>query len=167
MAERRTKAELDPTILEKVVTVLKLGAGRTVAAEQAGISDETLRQYIRIGAAAWRKREDALLEGRVADLSAREVLFADFYDRTRAAESHVKTYALGLIQKAGSGDWKAAAWLLERLYPETFGRRVDVKAEHSGTIRGAPADLSKLSDDELWELRRIQRKLSEEGKKKP
>lgn len=162
--KRRTKAELDPELLPTVLTVVKLGAGREAAAAQAGISAETLRSYERIGAEAWRRREEALLEEREPDLSKRDAMFAQFFEDLRKAESGTKSYLLGQIQKASSGDWRAGAWLLEKMYPREFGPKVDVNARLSGSVSTGPQDLSKLSDEELWQLRSIQKKLSE-GKK--
>jgi len=161
--KRRTKAELDPGILEKVLTVIAVGAGRKAAAQQAGISEETLRAYERMGRDAWGRREAALLEGVDPELDPRDRLFADFFERLQKAESKTKVYLLGVLQKASGGDWRAGAWLLERLYPGDYGPRVDVNAKHSGELTQR-LDLSKLSDDDLWRLRQIQKKLSE-GKK--
>lgn len=173
--ERRTKAELDPELLGKVLAVVAVGAGRKAAAQQAGISEDTLRSYERIGAAAWERREKALLEDEEIELSSREALFADFFEKLQRAESNNRVYLLDLVKRAAGtpgkdgapatpGDWRAGAWLLERLYPADFGQKVDVNAKHSGELTQR-VDLSKLSEEELFYLRKIQKKLTEEGKK--
>lgn len=40
----------------------------------------------------------------------------------KKAEADYKNALLEQIQNAGQKDWKALAWLLERKYPEEFGR---------------------------------------------
>lgn len=120
----KTKAETDQTLLPRLLAVIAVGAGRNAAAAQAGISAETLRRYEKLGAEAVAKRE--------ADeqLTERDLFWADFHDQLLKAETSVKVYALGLIKRAAAGDpeskragdWRAAAWLLERLYPREFGK---------------------------------------------
>lgn len=153
-SSKRTKAEIDPTLLPRILAVLGVGAGRKAACEQVGIAVETLRDYERIGKAACEKREAAVLAEEEVTLDAREMLFARFYDDLRSAESNTKVYLLGLLQRAAKADWKSGAWLLERLYPSEFGKRseVDLRAELSGRV-SHDVDLSKLDEDELWVLR--------------
>ncbi len=157
---RRTKAELDPKILEKVLTIVAVGAGRNVAAAQAGISDETLRVYVLWGKAAWAKREAAMDGGKAVKLSKRDTFFADFYGRLVKAESTTQAYMLGLIQKAAHGDWRAGAWLLEKLHRREFGTHVELALEHSGSVE-TTHDLSRLTSEELMLLRELRRKITE------
>jgi len=157
--KKRTKAEIDPSILETALSVLAVGASRQVAAAQAGISKVTLWSYENRGREAWEKREAGIEAGVEVELSESEAFFAEFYARVRKAESTTQAYMLGLIQKAANGDWRAGAWVLEKLYPAEFGKRLEVHAEHSGTV-SASVDLSKLSEDELFELRKLRRKIS-------
>ncbi len=85
-------------------------------------------------------------------------MFADWYLELQKANDHVKVYCLRLLQKAAGGDWRAGAWLLEKLYPLEFGRHIDVSTHHQGSVE-ARIDLSKLTTEELWTLREIRRKL--------
>ncbi len=147
---RRSKAEIDPSILEKVLAVIAVGAGRGVASAQAGISRDTLRMYEHWGRDAWAKREAG-----EEKLTPREVLFAAFFERLKKAETSTETYMLGLLQKAASGDWKAGAWLLEKLHPKRYGARVEL--EHSGSIE--KRDLSNLTVEELFQLRDLTKKI--------
>ncbi len=144
---RRTKAELDPQIFETLLAVVAVGAGQDAAAAQAGISGERLRIYVQMGREAWGRREEGEVPSTPKDV-ARDELFADFYTRFQKAKATPETYMLGLISKAAHGDWKAGAWLLERLYPARFAKRFDVGLEHSGTVTQAH-DLSRRSDAEL------------------
>lgn len=48
------------------------------------------------------------------------------------------TVALGVIAKAASsGNWQAAAWLLERRFPQNYGRRTILAGDENqgGTMR--------------------------------
>ncbi len=151
---RRTKAELDPALLEKVLAVIAVGAGRSCAAAQAGISEETLRQYEMSGRAAWEKREAGDEE-----LDAREILFAQFYEKLLKADTNTRAYMLGLITKAANGDWRAGAWLLEKLYPKDFSDRLRLEGEMEIEVKG-DLDLSRLSLEELRELKRLRAKMT-------
>ena len=52
---------------------------------------------------------------------------------------------VALIQKAAKDNWQAAAWYLERRYPEDYGRREQHKLEHTGP-RGGPIQTEKMQD---------------------
>ena len=59
-------------------------------------------------------------------------IYRDFYDAVKAAEQQAKRALLGKLHQ--SIDWRAAAWILERRWPEEWGRQ---KMEISGP-GGAP-----------------------------
>jgi hypothetical protein len=50
-----------------------------------------------------------------------------------AARAELQRELIAIVREArrrdGSSDWRGAAWLLERLFPETFGRRSKGKSE--------------------------------------
>ena len=67
-------------------------------------------------------------------------VYSEFLEAIKEAEAGFKQKRLKNIRVAGDeGDWKANAWLLERKYPEQFGRRI----EHAGKIDG-PAPVYQL-----------------------
>lgn len=47
---------------------------------------------------------------------------SELSEALKKAESKWKASLRGRISKASDKDWKAAAWMLERTYPEEFGR---------------------------------------------
>ena len=157
MIKRRSKAELDPSILTRILDVISVGAGKKAAAAQVSISEETLRCYEKWGADAVAVREAALERGEEPVLNERERLFADFHDGMEAAQSHTRVYMLGLIQKAAKLDWRAGAFLLEKICPEDFGPRAEIK--HSGEVTSKIIDYSKLTESELFQLRALRAKL--------
>ena len=97
----------------RLLDALRLGASVQMACAAAGISDTTYYRW---------------LDGN--DRGAVEVESA----KTAAALS-----ALESIQRAAvNGDWRAAAWLLERRYPADYGR-ADASVRH--TLDVAPASV--------------------------
>ncbi len=103
-----------------------VGNGGTdrAAALRAGIDPRTLRR--------WKQQGGDGEEPYAAFLAAYEKAEGDF------ALRH-----LLLIGKAGTdGTWQASAWLLERRYPEEYGRKVvQGQFEHSGP-GGGPLEVA-------------------------
>lgn len=88
---------------EIIVRALKAGAFKVVAAAAAGISEDTLREWLRRG----KKGEKEYV--------------AFFRDVEKVvAEDCIRNQAF--ISKAAMSDWKAAAWNLERKYPKLYAR---------------------------------------------
>lgn len=110
-----------PETAKKITDAIRVGATYRLACDYAGVSEDTF--------ARWRER------------------YADFAEGIKEAEGAGAVGWLAKIEKAANeGVWQAAAWKLERRYPESYGRHV-VDQRHSGQI-----DVSKLSDDELRAL---------------
>lgn len=152
--KKKTKLEMKPGIAVRLLEVLETGAGRVASAAEAGITDDTIRHWEQRGFEAWTKRL------RDETLNDRERTFADFYEQLRRAEAKPKTHMLGLIHKAAEGDWHAAAWLLEKLFPKEFGKAIDIRAKVEGEVT-AKHDLSRLSLKQLKALKAIQQTLTE------
>lgn len=114
MAKRGPKTKYTPETISRLKSAIKLGAPYTHACNYAGITFETLSQ--------WLKK------------------FPELSEQLKEAEGEAVTGWLKKIEKSASdGNWQAAAWKLERRYPEEFGRRE--KVEHSnpdGTPLGQP-----------------------------
>jgi hypothetical protein len=93
--------------LDRLEQALALGATYELAAMYAGISHDTL--------ARWRKH--------AADASPDSAL-GRLRDRLIQAEGRAAIGWLAKIEKAASeGDWHAAAWKMERRYPDQYGRK--------------------------------------------
>jgi hypothetical protein len=97
--------EVGPYI-EKLVNAILLGATYELAALYAGISRDTFDR--------WRKKMPHAKPG--SDLAL-------LRDRLNEAEGRAAIGWLAKIESVASqGNWQAAAWKLERRYPETYGR---------------------------------------------
>lgn len=104
---KRTKATR-----ERILKALRLGATYELAARYGGIHYDTLNE--------WRKDDP------------------EFSEAIEKAEGDAATSWLERIETAANeGNWQAAAWKLERRYPESYGRREVTKHEHSGPNGGA------------------------------
>jgi hypothetical protein len=101
MMARPTK--LSPAVLEKVCEGVRLGMSYERASARVGISDATLRN--------WVKRDE---EGVRA--------YAGVVEALQKARADGETRLLARIVKAAEEDWKAAAWILERRHPESYAR---------------------------------------------
>jgi hypothetical protein len=148
--KRRTKAELDPALVEKLLVAIKAGAGKRSAAAHCGISERTIHTYEALGRKALTKPE--------ADRTERDQLFADFVLRLDEAQEDLRITMLQTLQKAAGKDWRAGAWLLEKVFPKDYGNRVEVGLEHSGQVE-VKRDLSKLTVEELFQLRELTKKI--------
>lgn len=93
---------------KKICDAIRIGATYELAAAYAGISADTF--------ARWRANN------------------AGFAEKLREAEGQGAIGWLAKIEKAANdGDWRSAAWKLERRYPEQYGRQV-VSQQHSGEV---------------------------------
>jgi transposase len=113
---------LDDVTAQRIVEAVKLGAPWYLAAQAGGVAASTLRQWKAKGAAG-------------------EEPYVAFLARLKSAEAEGAAEALRIVREAArSGTWQAAAWLLERRYPKSFGLKNRVPAERPPT------------DDEVREL---------------
>lgn len=99
--------KLDPDRIDRLVQAIQLGATYSLACKYAGISHQTLLN--------WLAKGEAQKTGPAHDLVA----------RVAEAEGRAVVGWLVMIEKAAKdGDWRAALAKLERRYPETYGRQV-------------------------------------------
>lgn len=74
--------------------------------------------------------------------------FFEYFEAIKKAQEEGKNSLVTGIREHGKKNWQAMAWLLERMYPSEFGRRENVKMEHSGTVE------QKVKIDKEW-LRKV------------
>ncbi|TCW39174.1 hypothetical protein EDC32_102420 [Laceyella sacchari] len=103
-AGRPTK--LTPALQEKIVMMIRGGNYIETAAAYAGISKQTLYNWLRRGA---RQKSGQYREFALAVEQA-------------LAEAEMRDLAL-IEQAARDGKWQAAAWRLERRFPKRWGRQ--------------------------------------------
>ena len=99
---------LDEQITERLLQAIKLGAFTEHACHYAGITSATFRK--------WRQNAMDGIEP-----------YKSFWEEVNLAESEAIVRRIARIEKAGAdGNWQADAWVLERKYPDKFGRREKV-----------------------------------------
>ena len=85
----------------------------------AGNTDRTCMQYLGISKDTWyewmKKGEER-----------RGTPYADFADTIKRAEAECMARNVGFIQTAAITTWQAAAWWLERRYPDEYGLKSQV-----------------------------------------
>lgn len=114
-------------VQDLIVSAISAGAIFEVAAAYAGVKKETLKDWLRKGRAG-------------------KAPYAAFVGSLDEALAKSEVSALRMIQAAGLYDWKAAAWYLERKWPERWGRKWQT------TGAELSEDGQMLSDDQLAEM---------------
>lgn len=91
-------SKYSPVVVRKICRAIARGCNRHTAAGLAGVSGRALFEWLN--------------------------KFSEFADAVERADSKFKAGRIRLICKAGksSRNWTANAWLLERKFPEEFGR---------------------------------------------
>lgn len=124
-AGRPTK--LTPKIQEVMVNLITVGVPPYRAAILAGIHPDTYYN--------WRKK--------AKKNPLRKNKWTKFFGEIEAAKAEAIHNSLKIIQD--SNDWKAHAWLLEKIGKEDFGKQEKIQLEHSGKIdKGMP--INELKD---------------------
>jgi len=99
-----------PETKNAILESIRLGLKEKDAALLAGISPRTLQR--------WKKEDDAF----VAEM-----------DKKRMEN---KSFSIGIIQTKAKDSWQAAAWWLERNYPEEYAlkTKAEVDVRHSTIV---------------------------------
>lgn len=125
----RPKTKLTPELQEKILLHLRVGAYVETAAACAGIHKDTFYEWLKKGARGQQP-------------------YAAFADAVNKAVAESESRDLATILKASTKYWVAAAWRLERRFPEKYGRndrvKVEGKIEHDGA--SLVAKLAQLID---------------------
>jgi hypothetical protein len=125
--------KLTPDIQKKIVSVIRLGHYIETAAAYAGVSKQTLYNWMRQGA-----REDT-------------GIYRDFHDQVTMALAEAEIRDLAYIEKAAKkGSWQAAAWKLSRRFPKRWGREsvLDSLAQDKDQPRQIILDFGKRKEEE-------------------
>ena len=113
-------------VIARILEGIRKGLPIKLAASLSGVHYATMRSWIKDA----EKGEDPAK--------------VDFLRRYKQAESECAEKCVDIIQKAGIKHWQAAAWLLERRYPEYFGLRKAAELV-------APTDDTDDEQDSGWE----------------
>jgi hypothetical protein len=135
--------KLTDPIREKFVQVLRVGNYREAACRAIGISPSCFYNWLQRG-----------------ELEERGI-YREFLDAVTKAEAEAEVFAVAILRRAMSDDWKAAVAYLERRHPAGWRRQTttELTGKNGGPIHAKlerPAlDLSTLTDDELQILAKL------------
>ena len=122
----------DGARLEQLLQLAAVGVRRDVAARVSGVDALTIRNWVVAGKTARTKRA----RGEPLTQADRDAI--DVCANLAKARAQFEAGAVARISSAGgSGDWKADAWLLERLNPEVYATRsrVEMTGKRGGPIQ--------------------------------
>jgi len=121
---RESSKLFTPEVTHALIAFLRAGSFVETAVAAAGISRSTFF--------VWMKRGEKAHMGK----------FRQFYLDVRKAMADFEVGAVNSIREAGAnGSWQASAWLLERKFPDEWGKieRVETTGANGGPIEVAPA----------------------------
>ncbi len=112
--------KLSPQRQAQICEYVAQGHSREIAAQACGIAATTVYR--------WMKRGETEPDGP----------FGEFCMALKRADAEAEIACLRRIKAAAeAGDWRAAAWMLERRYPEKWGRRRAARSEGGIVVRSA------------------------------
>lgn len=158
--------KLTPELQEDVLKVIRSGNYIETACAYVGINKSTFYDWLKRGA----REKDRLAKNPRARVRKDEQPFVDFSNAVEKALAHAEIRDVAIIGKAAEENWQAAAWRLERKFPDRWGRKDKYALEHSGkdggpieTSHKEELDLSNLTDKELEQLEQIITKSTDTG----
>ena len=106
--------KISKQLTKTVAEAIRQGYPNRFACAIAGIAERT---YYR-----WHKRGEEIFEAeRVCETKMDDACLY-FYFETEKAHADYVHMLVTIIHQAAERDWKAAAWILERRYPEEYSR---------------------------------------------
>jgi len=125
MMKRPTR--LTKPLIEQLATYIENGNFAQDACKLADVSEAGYYKWLATGR--------AILEGEIEKTRA-NALTVELVEAIKHADAKFKAYHLSNINRASRTTWQASAWMLERRFPEEYGRRAEnsVKVETEGAV---------------------------------
>ncbi len=138
--------KLNEALQHKIVTAIRAGNYIETAAAYAGIHKSTLYDWLKRG----EREKQRVAKNPRYRIKKDEQQFVEFSDAVEKALAEAEVRDVAIIGKAAEEYWQAAAWRLERKFPEKWGRqKIDI--EHSGQLE-VNNPFKDLTTEELREL---------------
>lgn len=113
--------KLTPETQERIIQAIRLGATYELAANYGGVHYDTMNRWRLRG----QKELDRIQRSKRHKMRESERPFVEFYEALKKAEGDAAVTWLARIEQAArEGTWQAAAWKLERRFPQAYGRHV-------------------------------------------
>lgn len=144
--------KLNYEVQEKIIQAIKAGNYMETAAAYAGINKSTLYDWLKRG----EREKQRMGKNPRYRIRKSEKPYVEFSDAVEKALAEAEMRDVLLIGKAAEEQWQAAAWRLERKFPDRWGRRV-LDVEHKGSLEVKNDDIRRIEqqlekDDESREL---------------
>lgn len=149
--------KLTPERQKVLMDNIRQGVPFSFSARLAGISETGFHRYKSTSKEIFERLQ---AEGRPPRTKT-ERWHVEFKRELDKAEAEAIYRNIGLIQIAASTDWKAAAWWLERTFPDFYSRKVitsetsEKVVERVSIVKSDEVDLSGCSVEELKVMERI------------
>lgn len=130
---RSRPPKLTPEVAKTIVEAVSIGVPIETAAHFAKVSRSTVY--------AWQKRGEREKSG----------IYRDLLDKIKHAHSSVEVRHLGLVTHAASKHWQASTWLLERLFPERYGPKQQIKLQLEAEIGRVLDRAKELLPEDAYE----------------
>jgi len=146
LAGRPTK--LTKELIEEIAQYLRAGNYIETTAALVGIHRDSIYE--------WLKRGNAEIErvskSNRARIRKREEIFVEFTDTVKKAQAQAEAMLVGLIGQAAQKNWTAAAWRLERKYPDKRGRTErNVATAQDDPVKELAQQIQDLRNDKSTE----------------
>jgi len=142
LAGRPTK--LTKELTEEVAKYLRAGNYIETTAALVGINRDSIYEWLKRGAA----EQERLMKNPRARLRKREEIFVEFSDTVKKAQAQSEAMLVGLVGKAAEKNWPAAAWRLERKFPDKWGRTErNVAAAQDDPVKELAKQIEDLRSD--------------------
>ncbi len=122
----RRSSKLTPILQSEMIELIKAGNYVEVACDMVGLYNSTYNEWMR-----------------KAESSTRANKYTHFSDTLKKAQAFSEARDVALIARAGEKHWRAAAWRLERRYPERWGRQ-KLGVKHSGNVDGTVSHIDEI-----------------------
>lgn len=131
--------KINPTVQAELLKMIQAGNYMETAASYVGISTSTLRDWIRRG----EREAQRFIDDPKSRPIKSETPFMEFSQAVKKAQASAEIRDVILIGDAARESWQAAAWRLERKYPEKWGKKE--RHEVSGPS-GGPVQIEEIRE---------------------
>jgi hypothetical protein len=123
--------KLTPKLTQEISTYIRDGNSPTISATLVGISPSTYFNWMSKG-------------------SNQEPRFMEFLESIKRANAQsIVNRVAHIARAADGGNWRAAAWLLERISPESFGKHSHGCMERASFRQEGANGISEISFEDL------------------
>ena len=122
------KKKISEEKIKQIVEAVRAGNFIETAAAFAGLSKQTLYNWLKEGMRERDRRENGEEPNRTKDM------YVKFSIDIEQAMAEAEMRDVEIITKAAEQQWQAAAWRLERKFPDRWGKKVAVDAKQEITV---------------------------------